>query len=137
MVSTFLLTGEITARAKEIAEFASKPVNWYRVGDPLIPGNVAAHVLVSGTTRAVFSWTVHPDHEGLVLRHLSVSVRREGALPLPEVVFTLAHLFGFTGANPQSEAGIVTKPAPTWQMAVNEDENTIVVQEAIKGPQAT
>ena len=131
--STFRLTPAVVARAKEIVAFAEMQKNWYYPGVPgqALPGDNPEHVLKSGTTRAVFSWTRHPEHEDVILRHMSVSVQRKGRYPRPIVVWTIAHLFGFTGAEP-NDVGVVIKPAPTWQMASDETKHTVVVQESIE-----
>lgn len=131
--SKFFLTDAVLARAKEVVAFAEKQANWYYPGIPgrTVPGDIPDHILESGTTRAVFSWTKHPEHEDIILRHMSVSVKRKGRYPRPLVVWTIAHLFGFTGAEP-NDVGVVIKPAPTWKMASDETEHTVVVQESIE-----
>jgi len=129
-MTVFLLTPEVRERAREVAAFARAEANWYRPGDCRLPGDIPGHVLVSGSVRAVFSWTVAPHERGL-FRHLSVSVRREGRYPLPQVVWTLAHLLGFTGASP-GEGGLVEDPAAAWAFDVNEEESTAVVVERVE-----
>lgn len=117
-------------RAREIVEYASQSENWYRPGpDAIIPGDKPEYVLQGTSVRAVFTWTVSPDD---VRRHLSVSVKAEGRAPLPIMVWTLAHYFGFTGAK-VDEHGLVQEPAPSWGFMVDEAEDCVVVQEPIHG----
>lgn len=129
-MNILFLTKDTEARAKEIAVYAAKPGNWYRPGETLtLPGEHPEYVLVSGTIRAVFTWT--RATKSLVIRHMSVSV--QGAnYPNPLTVWTLAHMFGFTGAKPD-EHGLVHQPANTWGCFVDKDERCVVVQEKIEG----
>lgn len=125
---SILAVDEAESRAKEIAAFAAKPENWYRIGETTeIPGNQAEFVLRSGTIRAVFTWTKLP--EGEVYRHMTVSTMGP-AYPNPVIVWTLAHMFGFTGAK-VDKFGAVFEPSKTWGAVLDEDEHCIVVQEKV------
>lgn len=119
---------EAEARAKEVAAFAARPENWYKVGESTwIPGDREEYVLRSLTVRAVFSWTqVAP---GDVRRHMTISTMGP-RFPNPMVVWTLAHMFGFTGAKPNAE-GLVHEPAKSWAFLPDEKEHCIVVQEKV------
>lgn len=90
------MLNEAVGRAKEITAFAAQPANWYRIGESTwIPGNRPEYVLgAAGNIRAVFSFTWVSDDE--VYRHLTISAPH--SLPSPLFVWTLAHAFGFTGA---------------------------------------
>lgn len=123
-----LLLNEALGRAKEIRAFAEKPENWYRIGESTwVPGNRPEFVLGDvGNIRAVFSITWASDVQ--VLRHLTISAPH--ALPSPLFVWTLAHMFGFTGAKPD-DAGLVQKPSATWVFGYDEDERCIVIQEKL------
>ena len=115
-------------RAKEIAEHSAKRENWYIPGQTAIPGDLAEHVMLSGNICAVFCWTVAAND---VRRHLSVSVPGKGKLPLPSLIWTLAHLFGFTGAKVEHQ--LVNFPARSWKFQADDDEGCVVVQEIVKG----
>lgn len=123
-----LLLNEARERAKEIAAFAAQPANWYRVGESAwIPGNRPEYVLGGhGNIRAVFSFTWVSDDE--VYRHLTISAPH--SLPNPLFVWTLAHAFGFTGAEPDKD-GLVQRPSVKWNFGYNEEERCIVVQERL------
>lgn len=126
MASMMLLDGA-KARAKEIADFAEKPENWYIVGESTwIPGDRPEYVLISGGVLAVFSWTKFPNGE--VRRHMSVFVRGSH-YPNPIVVWSLAHYFGFTGVL-MDKIG-VGRSGGNWTVAVNQKERRIVVQEPV------
>jgi hypothetical protein len=136
MANVFFWTPQILEAVLELRAHAEKPENWYRPNNGAVaPGNNQRFVVWAGTTRAVFTWTVAPFG---VLRHLSVSVRGEGRYPMPMVVYTLAHHFGFTGAT-VDEGGFAEQPGP-WQEAIDKDvdERCHVVQELVQpDPQDT
>jgi hypothetical protein len=114
-------------RAREIVDYARRTENWYKVGETSwIPGDRSEFVLISGTVRAVFSWT---QVEARILRHMSVSVMGP-RLPNPSIVWTLAGFFEFTGVEADAY-GVVDRPAATWGIWANEEEHCIVVQEEI------
>jgi hypothetical protein len=122
------MLNEAVGRAKEITAFAAQPANWYRIGESTwIPGNRPEYVLgAAGNIRAVFSFTWVSDDE--VYRHLTISAPH--SLPSPLFVWTLAHAFGFTGAEADKD-GIVQKPSMKWVFGYSEEEGCIVVQERL------
>jgi len=121
-----IILSEAEPRAKEIAEFARQPDNWYLVGvSNWVPGDRSEYVLKSGTIKAVFTWTLQPSGE--VFRHLTVSSHK---LPHPYIVWTMAHYFGFTGAE-VDEVSTVLKPADTWEARVVERDGCIAVIQEI------
>lgn len=124
---TALLLHIAEPRAKKIAAFASRPENWYRLGETTeIPGDRPEFVLMSGTIRAVFTWTRTPEDE--VFRHMSIGILGSN-LPNPTIVWTVAHMFGFTGA--KIEEGLVHEPAQNWMVGLDLQDRCIVVQEKI------
>jgi len=128
---SFLHMEKAQERAKEIAEYSEKSENWYKPGETTVPGDLAEHVMLNGSVRAVFCWTHVPDKDHEVRRHLSISVRGEGRYPLPPICWTLAHYFGFTGAE-VGAGGLVKDPARSWAFLADEDEGCIVLQEVVK-----
>lgn len=117
-------------RAEELRIFAERPENWYYIGEtPWIPGDRDEFVFESGTIRAVFTWT--KVGTGQVFRHMSVSNATN--YPQPFVVWTLAHWFGFKGAEPDDQ-GIVQKPGLTWRIGKEDGVRAIVVQEEVVTP---
>jgi len=125
----FPITPEIEEAAESIAQFAACEDNWYvPCAEAKPPGDNPKHVLHAGNVRAVFSWTKDPDSDDVV-RHLSVSVDGD-RLPQPVVVWTLGRMFGFTGAE-ADEHGVVADKADTWRVAVNDEENCIVMIEGV------
>lgn len=115
-------------RAQEIEAFAKRPENWYHPGKTaFVPGDRLEFVLLSGTVRAVFTWTQSED--GDVHRHLSISTMARG-YPHPIVVWTLANMFGFTGVTADDQ-GIVHSPAGSWVYAPNDVERCVTIIEKI------
>jgi hypothetical protein len=127
----FPLNAEVVGFAQRIAKYSEHEDHWYRpaAGDPP-PGDRPEHVMTVGDVRAVFSWTEDPK-DG-VFRHLSVSIRGEGNWPPPVLVWSLANMFGFTGAN-ADETGVVKDRAKGWAIDVNDEEQCIVVIERVRG----
>jgi hypothetical protein len=125
----FPLNAEVEGYAKRIAEYAAQEDHWYRPdrGDDS-PGDHPSHVMTVGDVRAVFSWTESPEKE--VFRHLSVSLRGEDRWPPPIVVWTLARMFGFTGAE-ADDTGVVKRNPKGWGVDVNDEEQCIVVIEKV------
>ena len=122
------LTDELKAACTKLREFAEKPENWYVVGKTtIIPGDRDEYMIqTSFGYRVVFTITHAPEHKPEPFRHISVSVP-SGAYPNPIVVWTFAHLLGFTGATMEEDVAI--EPGPTWGIAIDKDENCIVVQQ--------
>lgn len=124
----FLNLTEAQKRATEIVEFAQQKENWYTPGkSATVPGDDPRHILEDRGIKAVFSWTVT---EKGVFRHMSASVPTPGKYPYPALVWTLAYLFGFTGAQADKQ-GVVSLPSRSWAFGENKEEGTIVVQEPV------
>ena len=140
MTEFFVWDKDVQEAVRRVREHAEKPANWYRVGAMTgLPGEDPRFVVRSGTTKAVFTWTVtgrswNPRHPpaGSVLRHLTVSVQGDGRYPRTEVCWTLAHHLGFTGASPDDQ-GLCHKPAPLWALGKDDDDQCIIVQQLVEG----
>jgi hypothetical protein len=117
----------VEQRIFDIVAHASNPLHWYRPGkSDWVPGDKPEYVLLSGDTKAVFSWT----ETTAVFRHLSVSVRTPGKYPDLTVVWTLAHKFGFQGATPDKD-GFVHKPSPTWGCGSSQAHECVTLIEQV------
>ncbi len=127
-MAAFIFGERLESEVRRVREHAERSANWYVAGRSRVPGDQPAHIVCSGTVRAVFSWTVHGS---AVIRHLSVSTNSSDAYPARVIVFTLAHLFGFVGGEPTAE-GLVPTAAAGWKYAVNEDDGCVVVFETIR-----
>ena len=124
-----LFTPEVQRRIGELAAFASEGPNWYVMDEShFIPGDDPRYVAEVGTVRVVFTWTKVPD--GRVMRHMSIS--NHSAYPSPVVVWTFAHMLGFTGAIPD-RTGLVTDPGEKWGIGVDDGAGVrcIVIQEPV------
>lgn len=129
-MGVFILTTDFKDSAKQCREYAEERSHWYEPGPGVTPpGHRSRHVLESGTIRSVFSWTKEGDR---LYRHLSVTTTGEGRYPAPIVIWTLAHLLGFTGVMEQ-EDGFVHKPGEDWQFALHQLEDSVVVAQEIFG----
>lgn len=140
MVEIFVWAKDVERAVRKVREHAEKRENWYRLGiTQALPGDDAFHVVWSGTTKAVFTWTVvgrswDPRHPpaGSILRHLTVSVRGENRYPYPDVCYTFAHHFGFTGSTVE-ESGLCRVPGPTWVMGQDAHDQCVVIQQLLQG----
>lgn len=95
-IRALIIDNELREQARKIAEFSSRPENYYVPGpDAKVPGDNPLHVLQAGDFRCVFSWTKTPE-DG-IFRHFSLSVAHHTAIPNPVFVEELARLFGFKG----------------------------------------
>lgn len=131
-MSTLILNPSTLERIHAIAAYAAKAENWYLLGGlSKIPGSNPEHELVSGDVRAVFSWTQTPQGEA-VYRHLTVSVLGSQDMPHPVVVYTLAHHFGFSGAE-LSPQGVVETPGDDWYFGREPVDNCVAVCQRV-GP---
>lgn len=118
MTSVLVINDDVRARAAAITKFAVRKENVYRPGPTAkIPGDNPQYVLATGSYRAVFSVTEHPQ-EKILYKHLSISVLGKGRLPSTEAVSDILPLFGFTGT--LSDCMINFKP----------EENCVVVIQA-------
>jgi len=122
----FILSTEIKESIQSCQEYAENPINWYHPDEPnsTPPGMLHRHTLQSGTIKSVFSWT---EQKGEIYRHLSVSTNGRGKYPIPTVVWTLAHLFGFTGGGAPDEKGLVAEPGEDWVFMPNAMEGCVIV----------
>ncbi len=124
-MSTLILNPPALERIHAIAAYAAKAENWYLLGGmSKIPGSKPEHEFVSGDIRAVFSWTQTP--QGEVYRHLTVSVVGSTDKPHPVAVFTLAHHFGFGGAE-LSPRGVVEAPGVDWYFGRESEDDCIAI----------
>lgn len=116
---------ELEPEARRVREHAENPENYYWPGPGVrAPSDDPRFVFHSGHYTFVFSLTVTSN---AIHRHLSVSTSKAGMIPQPIVVWTAAHLLGFTGATSPSPAGAITAPADEW--LVHESEGRLVVQQ--------
>jgi hypothetical protein len=121
---------ELELEARRIREHAEKPENYYWPDSGArAPSNDPRFVFRSGPYTFVFSLTVTAN---AIFRRLSVSTSKAGMIPQPVVVWTVAHLLGFTGAASNAPTGVVTSPAEDW--LVHEDVMGLVVQQPYPAP---
>ena len=121
---------ELETAARRVREHAEKPESYYWPGTGArAPSDDPRFVFHSGPNTFVFSLTV--TSTGIV-RQLVVSTRKAGMLPQPVVVWTAAHLLGFTGAAPNGPSGVVTAPAEEW--LVHEEAGGLVVSQPYPAP---
>jgi hypothetical protein len=121
-VNRLLIIGNAEREAAQrLVEYASKPENIYYPGQGVrVPGNDPNHTLQLMDFRCVFSYT---GMDGMVWKHLSISVPAKGKLPSPVAVQEIAHLFGI--------GGTVDEWAERGHVSPNKAENCIVVAQPI------
>jgi hypothetical protein len=136
-----LISDEIKNKLRDQAEWANQKANWYvAFKDQEPPGdNPAFVVMLEHGFRTVYSRTVMPSGKnftGKHFRHLSISVEGE-KYPNPTAVFTIAVMYGFTGAEESTSVkdtfsgGVYVKPGADWIMATNEEEHCVTVAQEI------
>lgn len=130
-MSVLLMGPELREAVARVRAHAEHRGNWYEpcVGS-VVPGDTPVHTVRSGTIKAVFTWTLTQDTR--ILRHLSVSTATGGAetYPAPLAVFTIAHLFGFTGAQ-ADDNGLVHSSPKHWTVGGVRAEQCIMVLEEL------
>ncbi len=124
----FVIDDDFRAEVMRVLEYASTPANYYVLATAKVPpGDVAEYLMLTGDYKVVYSVTVAKDG---MYRHMTVSLQRGDAeYPSPTAVFTIAHMFGFTGAD--VENGFVVKAADRWRFNINRKDYCIVVVEAM------
>lgn len=116
------INNENKGKVINILTFAEKPENWYRAEEvSWVPGDREGFYGVLDTYRCCYTRSVA---KGKHYRHLSVSIPGK-KWPHLHAIYTIATLFGFTGAKTENE--ISTEPGYTWQMDMNRVEGCIVV----------
>lgn len=127
-VFPLVLDDAFRAEVMRVVEYASRPEHYYvPAKSPFPPGDMPEYTMRAGDYRIVYSVTV--AKEGGTYRHMTVSLQREGAeYPAPISLFTIAHMFGFTGADVKN--GFVTEPGK-WMLHINKEDRCIVVAEPI------
>ena len=89
-----------------------------------VPGDNPNYVAQLNEYKAVFTFT---HIGGRVLRHLSISVPKEGNYPNPIAAFMIAELFGFTNY----DQGHPDVPGVDWAINVNKKENCVIIAQEI------
>jgi len=121
-MGVLIVSDDLKAEIQRIRDFADKQENWYTPHKGPPPGDNPRHTGSNGTFRFVFSITFSKDQ---TYRHLSVSTSGP-KWPNPAAVFTIAHLFGFTGAD-ASEDGFVMEPAKDWGIKKEDPVQAVIV----------
>ena len=85
-----------------------------------IPGDDPGFVAYLNTYRCVFTFT---RAQGMVYRHLTISVPAKDKYPNPIAAFMIAELFGFTGYN-EKEPDI---PGPNWMCDIKREDNCVII----------
>lgn len=132
MNAVFTIDDLVINKIREIRKYAEAPKRRYKATQysKMSLGRDPGYILSAGDVRAVFSMTqIDP---GNIYRHLSVNViyNSESHYPVAEVVYTLAHLFGFTGGK-VNESGLVMEKCRDWDIETDESEKTIMVTQKI------
>lgn len=109
-----------------VRAFAELPSNWYRPEKHGPPGDNPRYVVKCGTYRIVFSITFLKDQ---TFRHLSISTSGT-SWPNPLTIWTVAHLFGFTGVEPD-ENDLVHDPGDDWMVSMDEEYRAVVVAQRL------
>ena len=120
-MGVLIISDDLKSEIGRIRSHAEPKQNWYIPGGP-IPGNNSKHMGRSGTFRFVFSITYTKDK---TYRHLSISTAGT-KWPNPLAAFTIAHLFGFTGADVDKH-GFVNEPAEGWMINKEDAARAVVV----------
>lgn len=120
-----VIDDETRAKVAAVIAHADKHHYMPQPGSPP-PGDDERFVAKLGTYRTVFTFTIA---EGVLWRHLSVSVPMKGKFPNPVAVFMIAELFGFTGYD--SSQHYMASPPKGWAIHVNDDEHCVVVAQPI------
>lgn len=131
-MTVFLLDDELREKVQRVRSHAEDPAHFYIPGETEVPGYIKEHRFTHADYMVCFSIT---RHQGKLFRFLTVSIKAwhdgdRSRYPLPEAVFTLAHLFGFSGAESDSQTGLVSKPGP-WGLGPNKEEGCIIVQQRV------
>lgn len=128
---SLVIDDDLRVRCADVRAFAERSENWYRYGQvDWIPGDRPEYVVRTlGGYRAVFTITYAPEQRPVPFRHLTVSV--EGpSYPNPIVVWTIAKMLGFSGA--EADDDVVATPGP-WGVALDDAEHCVVVQQPVEG----
>jgi hypothetical protein len=130
MPGFLVLDEESRRQCEDLARRVAPREHWYRPGESAIPGDLPLHCERVGTYRVVFSFTIKPTYAGPV-RHLSVSNHDGRGYPAPEVVFTIAHWVGFTGARPDAFGVVHPGKQGPWAYEAFEETACVVVAEEV------
>ena len=124
-VRPFVVDDALKEACRCLREHAEKTENWYVIGKSAwVPGDRPEYVVQTEFGfQFVFTITHVPEYSKLPYRHMTISVPG-GRYPHNLVVWTVAHLLGFTGATVEDD--IATEPGP-WGIEVNENEGCVVV----------
>lgn len=127
-----LIDDAAKAEVQRVLDFAEMPENWYRPGrTAVIPGDDPRFVAhLTDGFRAVFTITKASD--GLVLRHLSISI--DGTkFPNIAAAFEIATMFGFNGWDGRT----IDRLPDGWMAQVNEAEHCVVLGQPYEKVSAT
>ena len=125
-----LIDGHAKAQVQRVLDWAMPPERWYRPGkSKCVPGDDFHFVANLSSYRCVFTISEFPD--GLVARHLSISVPSED-YPNPFAAFTIAELFGFSGWDGKSQ-----RPPESWMLNINRAEHCVVLAQPYENARVT
>lgn len=110
---------------KRLVDFAAKRENWYDpLNDDWFPGQKEEYTLVlNDHFRICFSYTVSPEKDRQLYRHMTISVPGEG-MPHPIAVFTIARMLGFTGAG---DSPVVVNAPSHWVVGPSPTEDGVIL----------
>jgi hypothetical protein len=121
-MSVLVIDDAAIRKVREVLEYAE--AHPYRPGDKT-PGDAVGHVAFLNRYRVVFTFT---HVEGIVFRHITISMPERGKFPHPIAAFTIAVVFGFTGWS--TEMG---EQAPKdWRIGINELDNCITIVQPMR-----
>ncbi len=125
-MSALVLDKEAEAKVKAVVDFATKKENWYVLGSSPVPGDRTEYCCQLHSYRCVFTLTLINSKPH---RHLSISTKSN--LPHPIVSFTIAKMFGFTGAKEQNGAAIA--PGKDWILGPHGKDRCVVLVQPVEG----
>lgn len=133
MARAYDFSDETRAQIAQLKATAEQTRHWYVVGQSACPpGDLPRHVLILSQMKCVFSITVMNSPAGCqTYRHASFSLPEESGAktPSPIAIFTVAHMFGFTGGevSPASDDDfeVVLSPAKHWLIGVKDGVVTL------------
>lgn len=129
----FFLSNDFRDSVESCREYAERPEHWHHLDVPDAPNpkHDSRHTLQSGDIVCTYSWICRAGQKS---RHLLVSSKKAPEKIPPAIVWTVAHLFGFTGGGPENEQGFVHEPGANWEYGPAGD--TIVINQVVDDNEA-
>lgn len=120
------LNSDAIGYINRLRQYAEKFENWSVVRNDSVELNAFSVQSGSADVEGCYAMVIH---EGDLLRYMKIRATGLDLLDSPEIMFTIAHMLGYTGA--QCVNGQVEDPPDSWLFSPGSTDNSFIVQQKV------